>query len=550
MIWTKESGESKSNSLKVSRETLVPQPGFQTKFLKCPADILVGGGAAGVGKTYALLLECIRNTQRHFQSENISPEYYNAVVFRRKSTEVTNPGGLWSESEKLFPLFKGDSNTSSRTWTFPSGSSVKFSHLIHEKTKVDHKGGQYNLICFDELDSFSETQFWYLLSRNRSISGVKPYVRATTNPQRSGWLKDMIQWWIYPDDYEIEMLQGLPRWDRSGVVRYFIQRDSRIYWGDSKAELYKAHQGYIDAMARKSKRSPYNFIQSFTFIPGKLEDNQALLMIDPQYQAKLSNLPPEERERLFLGSWKYLPGEDQLFDSYAAMQNMFTNDFVEEGRNRYMTADIAFEGSDEFVIGIWFGWRLVKIHAFPKTDPKEVENIIKDLAREYRIPQRNICYDGDGLGAYLRGYLRTARSFNGASAALKIVDKDIFGHKVEMKSRYYNLRSQCHFLLKDIVNENGLYIKDVSPEHKREIIRELEAIKKLPVGADGKYRITSKPDISAILGRSPDYTDMIMMRMIFALEPPKEPRMMGGTPRSGPLNANPGSSIRRHSGRK
>lgn len=75
--------------------------------------------------------------------------------------------------------------------------------------------GRVRRICFigfDELTHFSEAQFWYMLSRNRSMSGVRPYVRATTNPDADSWVAKLIDWWI--DD-----VSGYPIPERGGVVR-------------------------------------------------------------------------------------------------------------------------------------------------------------------------------------------------------------------------------------------------------------------------------------------------------------------------------------------
>lgn len=73
---------------------------------------------------------------------------------------------------------------------------MKMSHLEHENDKYNHQGAQYPLIMFDELTHFSKTQFLYLLSRNRSTCGVRPYVRATCNPDPDSWVADLVAPWI------------------------------------------------------------------------------------------------------------------------------------------------------------------------------------------------------------------------------------------------------------------------------------------------------------------------------------------------------------------
>src|SRR5205085_1689527 len=142
-------------------------------------DIAIYGGAAGGGKTWALLLEGMRNQ---------SVPDFSAVLFRRTVPQVTAPGGMWDEGAKLYHLLGATPNRTALTWQFPSGARVKFGHLQYEDSVYDWQGSQIALLGFDELTHFSQTQFFYMLSRNRSTCGVRPYVRATTNPDAGSWV--------------------------------------------------------------------------------------------------------------------------------------------------------------------------------------------------------------------------------------------------------------------------------------------------------------------------------------------------------------------------
>ena len=70
-------------------------PGPQIAFLQSPADICIYGGAAGGGKTVGLILEPLRHAT--------PVANFSAVFFRRKTPQITNPGGLWDESQKFYP---------------------------------------------------------------------------------------------------------------------------------------------------------------------------------------------------------------------------------------------------------------------------------------------------------------------------------------------------------------------------------------------------------------------------------------------------------------
>ncbi len=260
-----------------------PQPGPQTIFLSCPADIAIYGGAAGGGKSYALLLEPLR----HWNNSK-----FGAVIFRKNSTQVRNEGGLWDESQILYGPMGAHQRESAMEWTFPSGARVKFAHLEYERSVYDWQGSQIPLIGFDELTHFSIKQFWYMLSRNRSTSGVPGYVRATCNPDSDSWVRKFIDWWIGDDGYPIA--------ERAGVVRWFIRVDDKVTWADSREELLKE---FGDEEIPKS----------FTFVPSTIFDNKILLGKDPTYLANLRALSRVERLRLLGGNWNVRETAGMIF---------------------------------------------------------------------------------------------------------------------------------------------------------------------------------------------------------------------------------------------
>lgn len=280
-----------AGAVELERELLEvkPQAGRQTQFLESSADVVIYGGAAGGGKTYALLIECLR----HFNNSDAG-----AVVFRRTYGQITAEGGMWDEAAGLYPLFGAESNSGDMSYTFESGYRVKFSHLQHEKDRLQWKGAQIPLICFDQLEDFTEAQFWYLLSRSRSArAGFKPYIRATCNPVppqdiTGGWLPKLIAWWIDDQGYAIE--------ERAGIVRYFVRVNEELHWSDDDEELVE--------------RFPRSRPKSLTFIPAKLEDNPLLTDADPDYRANLEALPRVERLRLLGGNWKVRPQAGTVFD--------------------------------------------------------------------------------------------------------------------------------------------------------------------------------------------------------------------------------------------
>lgn len=278
----------------MTTQVIKPQQGPQEQFLSSPADIAIYGGAAGAGKTWAVLMEPLRHITRN-------PEFA-AVFFRRTTVQVRNVGGLWDESMKLYPLTGATPTSNVLEWKWAVGGKVKFAHLEHESTKLDWQGSQIPLIVFDELTHFSESQFFYLVSRNRSMCGVRPYIRATCNPDADSWLAKFLAWWI---DQET----GFPIPERSGAIRYFVRINDVLCWGDSKQELI-AKYGRPDLPEGHEEQV---LPKSVTFIPGKLSDNPALMAADPGYLANLKSLPIVEQARLLGGNWKIRPAAGLLF---------------------------------------------------------------------------------------------------------------------------------------------------------------------------------------------------------------------------------------------
>ena len=261
-----------------------PQAGPQAQFLDAQADIAIYGGAAGGGKTWALL----RETLRHMENPA-----FNAVIFRRNAVQARNPGGLWDEALAMYAELGAKPVQQRLEWAFPSGARVKFAHLERESTVLAWQGSQVPLICFDELTHFSRGQFFYMLSRNRGTCGVRPYVRATCNPDADSWLAEFIAWWICQNT-------GLPLPARSGALRWMIRLGDKIIWADSAAELTAAH-------------GPDCAPKSVTFIASSLFDNKILMRADPGYLANLKALPRVERERLLHGNWKIRPAAGLYF---------------------------------------------------------------------------------------------------------------------------------------------------------------------------------------------------------------------------------------------
>ncbi len=255
-----------------STRAIRPNSRPQERFLASPADIAVYGGAAGGGKSWAMLIEPLRHAH--------NPDF-GAVIFRRTSPQVTNEGGLWDEAGKIYPLLGALARVGELEYAFPTGARVTFRHLQYEANKYHWQGAQVPLIGFDELTHFSESQFWYLASRNRSTCGVKPYMRGTCNADAGSWVKRLCGPWVdrkHP-------LYPTP----SGDILWLVRKDGKYLWHRTKEEAAEAHPGTMP--------------KSVTFVRATVFDNVDLLRINPEYLGNLQAQSSVEQARLLHGDW-------------------------------------------------------------------------------------------------------------------------------------------------------------------------------------------------------------------------------------------------------
>ncbi len=267
---------------------LKPQPGPQERFLGSKTDITGYGGAAGGGKSWAELVEPLRW---------LNNGDFGCVIFRRTSPMILNEGGLWEEASRIYPQFGAVPNMTRLYWRFPSGMTVRFAQLQYNSSVLDWQGAQLPLVEFDELTHFTEYQFFYMMSRLRSMAGVKSYVRCTFNPDALSWVKKFFAPWV-DDSFDDPA--------NDGEIRYFARISGVVHWGRTRAILASKYPEHII--------DPENDIKSCTFIRSDVFDNPKMLEKNPGYVGWLRSLPEVERARLLEGDWNIVPSAGKIFN--------------------------------------------------------------------------------------------------------------------------------------------------------------------------------------------------------------------------------------------
>lgn len=282
-------------TLTTNRQNWIAQP-RQEEFLLREEDEVLYGGAAGGGKSDALIIWLITRSKKFPGSRGI--------YFRRTYSDLSRADAALDRSKVLLNgVAKYDSQD--HRWSFPNGSTVDFGYLETDADRYRYSSAQYGSIVFDELTQFTEPQYLYMLSRNRTmIPGMKSLIRAATNPGGVGhdWVKRR-----FIDNKQPGMPFDLP-----------------LLPGQTKARLG-------------------------CFIPAKLQDNTALMEADPDYWNKLLALPEEEREALAYGRWDLFQG--QYFKEWREDKHVVPAFDIPPGWTRWISVDYGF--SEPFCC-LWF----------------------------------------------------------------------------------------------------------------------------------------------------------------------------------------------------
>lgn len=258
------------------------------------------------------------------------------------------------------------------------------------------------------------------------------------------------------------------------------------------------------------------------FIPALPKDNTYLT---EDYMSALRSITDKaRRERLLLGNWEYDDDPDALI-LFDAIQDAFHNDHVKPSMEKFLTVDAAMQGSDLFRLAAWDGFIMVDQESMPKSGGREIIDRINAMRAKHGIRPGNVVYDADGVGAFIGGeggFIAGAKPFHNGGRPLPEIEvgESTGKTRVVKKPNYENLKTQCSFHMARRINRGEYWFRAVtSPEDQETLTEELEQIKEKDSGKDGPLRLKPKQDVRDDIGRSPDFSDVVMMREYFELAP-------------------------------
>ena len=245
-----------------------PNNGPQTDFLAAPEKEVLYGGAAGGGKSFAMLMDLLR----YAHNGN-----HRALLLRRTLAELTE---LIDQSRKIYTqAFPGAVFKESKsTWSFPSGATALFSYVDKDIDVTRYQGQAFTWIGIDELGHYPTPYVWdYLRSRLRTTdSGIETYMRASANPGGIGG------WWI-----KKMFIDPVP--------------PNNPFWATDVETGKTLKHGPHHPL------KPDEPLFHRRFIPARLTDNPHLAE-SGEYEAMLQSLPEVERRRLLEGDWDVADG--------------------------------------------------------------------------------------------------------------------------------------------------------------------------------------------------------------------------------------------------
>lgn len=236
------------------------------------------------------------------------------------------------------------------------------------------------------------------------------------------------------------------------------------------------------------------------FIQSLLTDNRH---VSKHYKNQLEKLDFVSKQRLLLGNWEYDDSEDKLIDYNAILGSFELEDT--QGGTKYITADIARYGKDKTVIIYWNGLRAEQFKVLDSNSVTEAAEHIRTMQRTYGVLLGNIIVDDDGVGGGVKDILR-CKGFVNNSKALK-------------GENYVNLKTQVYYAFSNALNKSEVYINCNNITHKNFIIQELEQVRRKNFDKDTKLQLISKDEVKLAIGRSPDFSDALAMRMYYELKP-------------------------------
>ena len=359
--------------------------------------------------------------------------------------------------------------------------------------------GKYNYLEFDNGSKINFIEVTYLPTDPM-------FERLGSKEYTGGWIEEVGE--INRKAYSVLSTRiGRKHNDKYGIKRkLYMTCNPKQNW--AKTEFYDKHINGSLYEDNKKLLPNGEKVPQRTFLECLAIENPHLSQDYINNLYNQAERDPASYQRLFKANWDYEDNPNQLTEQ-EMIDGVFDNDLAKTGKT-YLTADVAFQGSDKAVIVAWDGWVVKEIVTFDISDTQMQVASILSLRRKYHIPKSRCIADGDGGGKGVVD-MSGVKSFRNNATPIRMGKE---------KPNYRNLQVQCLYLLADRINDGDFGIEaELSKERKLEIKVELAQIQSAPSKRDSdKLDCKIKDQIRQDIGRSPDYRDAFLMRVFFDLK--------------------------------
>ncbi len=277
---------------------------------------------------------------------------------------------------------------------------------------------------------------------------------------------------------------------------------------------YKINEFKLKPTLFMSCNPSQSWLKQEFYIPmmnGTIEPNKIFIQALPtdnpnlpeSYLNILKSLPLKQKKRLYDGDWNYESTEDSLFD-FDLISNSLYKFTPNPQDKKYMSVDVARFGSDRSVICIWVGLVVTEILIYTKLSTTELSSEIRELIAKYGIHPNNIIVDSDGVGGGVADQIKGTNFVNNSKAL--------------HEQNFNNIKSQCYVKLSDLFKEGRISLNLLDPTVIDDLTQELLSVRLKDTDKDNKVTVQSKDEMKKILGKSPDLSDALMMRMYYEIK--------------------------------
>ena len=412
----------------------------------------------------------------------------------------------------------GKSDVTASELLFKALTQPYFRGLFVRKFKESVRDSQFAL--FDDLIKRYELEPFFRINR----SEMDIYCVHNGNKLLSGGLDDVDKLKSIPDVTDIWIEEPI---DRKGSVTEsdFTELNRRLRCDKASNHIYLTFNPIAKESWIYRLLFAQNIFDSFA-LKTTYRDNMFLPADTPAQYEALRKTSPTEYEIYANGEWGSADDQETRLFKDDSIEDLLTNGLFLPGGMRYLTADVAFTGVDLFVIFVWEDWKVIDVRTMAKSEGNDVVNKIASVASEYGVPGQRVAFDAGGVGIALRGFMRSAIPFVGASSPLDDeANKSDIQKKLMPKPAFKNLRAQAYYHAAQRVNECEAAFNVESGHLRERLQQELRAIRRVRTPDGGKYQIIPKEEIKDRIGRSSDLADCFSMRAIFDLPQTKTYRV-------------------------